>query len=175
MRTAALILWIDHVLYFTLIHFVVGFSPSAPEPLSSVAVVIGKDFSDEARSIASILNVPSLDERSILEEDSSATDCDHILRLVPFELPEGESTFALSLASQKSEVNSKSIRRRTSSKTKKKKDPKQKPFYIDFAPDLESRLGKRALSGGGDLLVKAVGPGKFKSNGKDGAIIVDLT
>ena len=127
--------------------------------------LIDDSFPDEARLIASSLSIPiSSDMPECLEYST------HALRLVPFESGD-VSTYALGIEALDNADAGENSRRR---KPKQKKKPA--PFYIDLCPPKSSRMGKRgAKESGTDLLVKAVSPKRASSDGRDGAIVYDLT
>jgi 16S rRNA (guanine1516-N2)-methyltransferase len=140
-----------------------------------VCVVLDEPFLNEARTLASDLDIPTVSPDLIAEE---VGNFHHLLRLVPFEVANEPITYALALESceespkpLQGDDDSPKPRRR-----KPKQKPKPKPFYVDLCPAENSQIGKRGTKEGGkDLLVKAVGPSKGVVCGSKGAVVYDLT
>jgi 16S rRNA (guanine1516-N2)-methyltransferase len=105
-------------------------------------------FQSDAQDIASSLHIPLSSQLASTEAETYS----HALQLVPYEC-DNVSTFALAVEGLN--VDQKSRRRRP------KQKPKSNPFFIDFCPDKNSRMGKRgSRESGTDLLIKAVAPKK---------------
>mmetsp|Transcript_15421 Transcript_15421/g.21485 ORF Transcript_15421/g.21485 Transcript_15421/m.21485 type:complete len:419 (+) Transcript_15421:66-1322(+) len=122
------------------------------------------------KEIANELSLPSYLETD-LEEESEFT---HGLCIIDY-----QSTYAVALqdlqSSDAQRSSSKGKRRQSAATKKKKKKNLSQPFFIDFCPPTNSKLGKRfGGQSGTDLLVKAVAPNKFSSIGSC-AFVYDLT
>jgi len=146
---------------------------------STVCVLTASDesFFDEARQIADSLGLSiskhhqHRNQPAVESSSSNNNTFRHALRLVPYELGDNRSTFALAIEPilwDDCDEGGKQRRR-------KKKQPKTSPYFIDLCPPPNSRAGKRASgnSGKADLLVKAVAPRKGSDG--EGAIVWDLT
>ena len=112
----------------------------------------GGSFEHDSKEIANSLCISIIDSSHSSPSDGEEEEYSHALRLVPYEL-DGVSTFALGIESLT--TGQKPNRRRRQGKKK----VKPHPFYIDFCPPTNSRIGKRgARDSGTDLLIKAVAP-----------------
>lgn len=100
--------------------------------------------------LANDLDIPFLTQEE-------ATGHSHIIDVVPIDI-ENIPTFAIGLRSMKS------LRR------KSKRQPRQRPFFVDFG-SMRTKLMNRINGNVPDLLIKAVAPKKISG----GAIIYDLT
>jgi len=123
------------------------------------------------KEIANELSLPFYLETD-LEEESEFT---HSISVIDY-----QSTYAVALQDLQTgdaRRSSSKGKRRQSAATKKKKKKKSlsQPFFIDFCPPTNSKLGKRfGGQSGTDLLVKAVAPNKISSSSSCG-FIYDLT
>lgn len=114
----------------------------------------------QAKAIASSLSIPVVTELS----SDNIGFYTHALRLVPYEL-DNITTFALG-------IESLTMEQKARRKTRQPKKQKSNPFYIDFCPPKNSRMGKRgSRESGTDKLVQAVSP---KTMTKDFSVL-DLT
>jgi 16S rRNA (guanine1516-N2)-methyltransferase len=120
-------------------------------------------LSDAARILAETLSIPYLSEDAIDTEWFS-----HTLTVVRYAAGSTEGT-AIGIQSFGGDSGVKKNR-------KGRKTPLGTPFFVDFCPPEGSKLERRTKGQSGtDLLVKAVGPGKLRSDGRNGAVIYDLT
>lgn len=106
------------------------------------------NFTEIATKLARNLDVP------VVCPDFSGESCPftHSLSVIPYHF-EDTMSYALAIQELSNNDTKKSRRRRASKK------PKSKPFYVDFMPPSNSRLGKRFQGQSGtDMLLKAVSP-----------------
>lgn len=142
-----------------------SFSFHAPQVFArNSCVVVDDDFTEEAQRLAKDLQLPTS------SQIPDGPQCfHHFLRLVPHQAGRGTPTYALSLEKNEHVVveGAETRRRRPRSKSK------ALPFFVDFCPPEDSRLGMRCQKGSeGDLLVKAIGMRKLRQSE---GIIFDLT
>jgi 16S rRNA (guanine1516-N2)-methyltransferase len=116
-----------------------------------------------ARLLAEKLSIPYLSEDALDTEWFS-----HTLTVVRYAAGTTEGT-AIGIQSLGEDFGVKKNR-------KGRKTNLGTPFFVDFCPPEGSKLDRRSKGQSGtDLLVKAVGPGKLRSDGRNGAVIYDLT
>lgn len=119
---------------------------------------------DTAKSLADKLSIPLVSETT----SDTYAHYNHALILIRYSIGSTEGT-ALGIQS---------LQRDSTHKSKKNMQqiPLPKPFIVDFCPGEESSLERRIKGKSGtDLLVKAVGAGKVRSNSRHGAVVYDLT
>ena len=145
-------------------------------------------FSQIGQDIATLHSIPILSTQSA--DDNGLSSYTHCIHILPYEYNTLQ-TYAIAIqpiAIVNSSQQQSSKQQRANGKRKNSKVPQISPVYIDFCPPLQSTLGKRlGQSQGGEMLLKAVAPGKYgnrNSNDDDdsghsgkssGAIVYDLT
>ena len=119
---------------------------------------------DTARSLAERLSIPFVSETT-----SDIFDhYNHALTIIRYPIGSTEGT-ALGIQSLRRDSHH-NINR------KGRQIPLPTPFFVDFCPQEGSTLERRIKGKSGtDLLVKAVGAGKVRSNSRQGAVVYDLT
>lgn len=128
-------------------------------------ICITSSFSNEDENnfgketeIAELLSSLSFNLVAPICPDITNVSCSytHALAIVPYTFGDIRSyAVAIQSLSNMNDDAKKSKRRR---RPVKKNKPSTKPFFVDFFPPSNSRLGKRGQTGGGDLLIKAVSP-----------------
>lgn len=139
----------------------------------SIAVIIDDPplFEQEGKAIASDLGLPAIS----VENFNNSDEYRRALRLMPFEMSGSDPTYALCLET-KDDPSVSDAKNPNKGRKIRQKAIKRKPFFIDLCPSENSRIGARgAKEGGGDLLIKAVAPGKSQADGRKGAVVFDLT
>lgn len=123
-----------------------------------------------SRDIAKRLDVPYIPgEANGVCGDSSAS-YEHSIHIVPYQF-QNLDTYAIAIQPV-DDNNSKSKRN-----GRRQKNNKMQPFYIDFCPSPNSKMGKRiekqSQQKGGESLLKAAALKKINEHG-NGAIVYDL-
>ena len=146
------------------------------------------NWQDEAihqlQNISDQYSLPIFENQESIQQQEEE-EYSHIVTAVPY--PRTNS-FALAIHHSTTQTSSSSSNRRNKPITKKKKPKKLKldPFFIDLCPPSDTRLGYRLNkdtdSGGGELLLKALGLKKMlaekncnKNNQDDPLVVYDLT
>lgn len=151
----------DEIYGFILQRFVPSKVSTHSSIASSSCCILADEFSDsEIETLSVQLNMTILSKEKLLSDP----DCifSHLLTRVPYQYEQFQD-YALAIAS---------LDRGSTGKNKKPKVT-MKPFFVDFFPPSNSRLGKRVSGESGrDLLVKAV---SLPNRGLTDVSVYDLT
>jgi 16S rRNA (guanine1516-N2)-methyltransferase len=123
-------------------------------------------FLDKSQERAKSMNLPTVSQLQNIDMDEYT----HALRLVPYE-SNLISTYALSIEALPASYDDSTSSKRRKPK-RKRSTTTTNPFYVDFCPSKQSRMGKRgAQQSGSDLLLKAAGLKKKQEK----SVVFDLT
>lgn len=144
---------------------------TAITPRVYLALSDKEDFSGIEQEISSRYEIPILSPSQLLEDDATITYT-HCIHVLPYDYSSLQ-TYAIGIEPL-ANVPSKERRNR---KRKNSKTGQMQPIFIDFCPPLGSKMARRVgdKKQGGELLLKAVAPGKYGNDDSGGAIVIDLT
>ena len=130
-----------------------------------------KDHWEIGQDLAKTLGVPILYEN---DDDATKALFDNFLHIMPYQMQSIKS-YAISIQQNVNISNRPGSK--LSDKRQKKNVTSMQPFFIDFCPNQNSklgqRLGKQIHNQGGEKLLKAVAPMKLGEGG-NGAVVFDL-
>ena len=138
------------------------------------------DFKEEVNKLSARLSLPihTQDEIDMLVDQEAQGGASpvftHYFCLEPYQIMDIES-YAVAIQSLSSPTDGNNSARRKAKRSKKagKQRNLAKPFFVDFCPQSNTKMGKRLAGGGqkgGELLIKATSLGKNKDS-----TVCDLT